>query len=103
MTSDEVWQLRRENSELRTLCYRLATGCHDERPGEDQLLFVLNADWRLSNVLLPEPGHGRRWRRLVDTSLDSPEDFLEDGKGILLDPQDHYIANPRSTVVLLAR
>ncbi len=91
------------DSELRTLCYRLATGCHDERPGEDQLFFVLNADWRLSDVRLPEADHGRRWRRLVDTSLDFPEDFLEDGQGILLDPQDRYLANPRSTVVLLAR
>ena len=31
------------------------------------------------------------------------EDFLEAGEEIEIDPADHYIVNPRSTVVLVAR
>ena len=41
--------------------------------------------------------------RAIDTSLPSGDDFAEPGQEIRLDPSDHYIANPRSTVVLLAR
>ena len=31
------------------------------------------------------------------------EDFLEAGQEIEIDPADHYIVNPRSTVVLFAQ
>jgi hypothetical protein len=46
---------------------------------------------------------GERWSRVVDTSLGAGEDFLDGGKEIELNPPDVYIANPRSTVVLLGR
>ena len=39
----------------------------------------------------------------MDTFLDGPEGISNEGAEVLLDPQDHYLANPRSTVVLLAR
>jgi len=54
-------------------------------------------------VRLPDAGVGMRWRRIVDTSLGPPDDFADDGREVALDPQDHYIVNPRSTVVLVAR
>ena len=44
---------------------------------------------------------GATWN--VDTSLDAGLDFLPEGKEVALDPADRYLANPRSTVVLLAR
>ncbi|HEY7318691.1 MAG TPA: hypothetical protein VIE89_14035 [Candidatus Binatia bacterium] len=38
------------------------------------------------------------------TSLSAGEDFADPGREIPLDPSsDHYIANPRSTVVWLAQ
>jgi hypothetical protein len=39
----------------------------------------------------------------MDTSLKGGEDFLEEGKEIRLDPSDHYLVNPRSTVMLLGK
>ncbi|MBI4691097.1 MAG: hypothetical protein HY754_12660 [Nitrospirae bacterium] len=45
----------------------------------------------------------KRWNRVIDTSLKSGDDFLAGGSEILLDPDDHYLANPRSTVVLIGR
>jgi hypothetical protein len=39
----------------------------------------------------------------MDTSLPSPQDFLEEEKAVRLNPADHYIANGRSVVVLKAR
>jgi isoamylase len=88
--------------EQRAVCYRLAGDRRDGCPGDEELFFVLNADWKLRYVKLPAPGNGRRWRRILDTYLDGPDGFAEDGKELRLDPQDHYLANPRSVVVLLA-
>ena len=45
---------------------------------------------------------GRGWHRAIDTSLPSGEDFASLARRSPSIPSDHYIANPRSTVVLLA-
>ena len=52
---------------------------------------------------LPALEPGSAWSRIVDTSLPSGEDFRDAGQEVPIDPPDHYIANPRSTVVLLGR
>jgi len=89
--------------ELRTVSYQL-DGFEAETGAGNYLLFVIaNADWRVRGVRLPEPGHGRRWYRVVDTSLPPGEDFCDAGGEVVLEPQGLYIANGRSSVVLLAR
>jgi isoamylase len=90
------------DTESRTLCYMLDSP--EESGGADEyLLFViLNYDYRSNGVYLPSIGP-KKWRRIIDTSLPAGADFAEDGKEILLDPQESYIANPRSTVVLLGK
>ncbi|HOX32532.1 MAG TPA: glycogen debranching protein GlgX [Spirochaetales bacterium] len=45
----------------------------------------------------------RRWYRVVDTSLPSPEDLLEPGEELPLLPQDEYAVAPRSLVLLLSK
>jgi hypothetical protein len=44
-----------------------------------------------------------RWYRAIDTALAAGADFCAAGEEILLEPADHYLANPRSTVVLIGR
>jgi len=51
----------------------------------------------------PRLDPSRRWYRAIDTSLSSGDDLAEPGEEIPVDPPDSYLANPRSTVVLLAR
>jgi isoamylase len=63
---------------------------------------ILNADPCLQRVTLPGPA-GVTWSRIIDTSLPDGEDFLDPGKEIRLDPQEFYLANGRSTVLLLGR
>jgi glycogen operon protein len=92
-----------EDPELRTLCYLLDGS---EEPSEigDYLLFViLNADPSLQCIRVPPPQEGKRWYRVIDTSLDGGADFLDPGEEIPLHPSDFYLANPRSTVVLLGK
>jgi isoamylase len=87
--------------ELRTLAYRLDGG-EERTTGRDYLIFVIvNAHWDPQSVLLPKPRAGSRWYRVVDTSLAAGEDFVEPGREVPIDPADHYLANGRSTVVLL--
>jgi len=89
--------------DARTLCYQLDASEDGESTGADRLFFILNGDFRSRFVRLPPLGPGRRWHRAIDTSLTAPQDFADSGDEVALNPQDQYIANPRSTVVLLAR
>jgi glycogen operon protein len=92
-----------DDSELRTLCYQLDGGEERSELGYYQLFFILNADFCLQSIRLPELPNGQKWYRVIDTSLKEGEDFLDTGKEILIDPPDHYLANPRSTVVLIGK
>jgi glycogen operon protein len=89
--------------ELRTLCFQLDASEDPSDRSTTRLFFILHADPAAQWVALPalEPGHG--WYRIIDTSLPSGEDFAAPDGAVRIDPPDHYIANPRSTVVLVGR
>jgi glycogen operon protein len=89
--------------ELRTQCYMLDGGEESSGTGDYFLFIILNADFRTQSVRLPGLPGGTRWRRIIDTSLEAGKDFLDEGREILIDPPSHYLANPRSTVVLLGK
>ena len=69
--------------------------------GDYFLFVILNADFRLQAVRLPALPGGRPWRRIIDTGLETGEDFLDEGREVPIDPPGQYLVNPRSTVVLL--
>jgi glycogen operon protein len=89
--------------ECRTLCYRLDGSEESSEDGDYQLFLILNADYTPQSIRLPDLHVGKRWYRLIDTSLKSGEDFLDPGQEMPVDPSDRYPANPRSTVVLLGK
>ena len=89
--------------ECRVLCCLLDGSEERSEAGEYRLYLILNADYNTAWVRIPEPPAGMRWRRVVDTSLPSGRDFMEPGEETPLDPADHYIANPRSVVVLVSK
>jgi glycogen operon protein len=88
---------------VRTLCYQLDANEDRSDPETHRLFFILNAHFESQWVKLPILEPGRGWSRIIDTSLASGEDFRAAGREVPIDPPDHYIANPRSTVVLLDR
>jgi glycogen operon protein len=92
-----------DDPELRTLCFQFDGGEEKSELGDYHLFFVLNADSNLQSIRLPQLTNGKQWYRVIDTSLKSGEDFLEAGKEIRIDPSDHYLANSRSTVVLIGK
>ena len=87
----------------RTLCILLDGSEEKSSLGDYRLFIILNADFRLQRVILPGLDGGKRWYRILDTSLPLGEDLMEPGAEILLNPADAYLANPRSTVLLLGK
>jgi len=67
------------------------------------LYLILNAYWQPLEFELPQIGDGsrERWRRWIDTVLDSPDDIIEWRNAPTISTQT-YRAGPRSTVVLFS-
>jgi isoamylase len=99
----DLGQPRWNDADMRTVCYQLDASEDRSQLGVERLFFILNAHFHPQWVNLPPLESGLTWHRAIDTSLPSAEDFAEPGREIPLQPADHYIANPRSTVILLAQ
>jgi isoamylase len=81
----------------RLLAFQLH-GWHEQ----PDLHVIFNAHWEWQRFSLP-PHEGQwQWRRLVDTNLASPEDIVDEEQAVPLQPGDHYMVAPRSTVILIA-
>jgi glycogen operon protein len=92
-----------DNPDARTLCYQLDTDDTLPAGAVTRLFFILNADYRDQWIVLPALAGTYAWHRIIDTSLPAGQDFAEPHSEVRIDPADHYIANPRSTVVLVSR
>ena len=89
--------------ELRTLCVQLDGGEEQSALGDYYLFIILHADYRPRQVLLPKLPGENKWYRVLDTSLPAGQDLAISGQEVVLDPQDVYLINPRSTVLVLGR
>jgi glycogen operon protein len=89
--------------EARTLCYQLDACESGAKCDANRLFFILNGHYESQWVNLPALPAGQAWFRAIDTSMAAGVDFADAGHEVRIDPGDHYIANSRSTVVLLAR
>ncbi|MEW5975316.1 MAG: glycogen debranching protein GlgX [Acidobacteriota bacterium] len=70
--------------------------------GQDEVLLLANSHWEDHEFELPRL-MGKSWFRLLDTSLPSPSDILEEGTECRVRRQDAYRVCSRSVVVLLGR
>ncbi len=69
--------------------------------GEDDVHVILNMYWEPLEFALPAV-KGRRWHRVIDTSLAAPQDAADPGQEPLIDGAT-YRANDRSVVVLISK
>lgn len=70
--------------------------------GDERLFLIVNAYWGDLIFELPELPFGIRWRRLLDTALESPEDIAEPGESFAVDSQNRYEVTARSVVAFIA-
>jgi isoamylase len=73
-----------------------------DETGAEKLHVILNAYWEALEFELPTLAGGKRWHRAVDTALPSTDDYHEPGTELVVDTAK-YVAQPRSSVVLIAR
>jgi isoamylase len=75
----------------------LAFCLHGASQGDHDIYVMINAYWKHLEFHLQE-GTAQEWRRIVDTALPSPDDFLDPGLPL---EQLNYRVAPRSVVVFL--
>ncbi|HEY2816241.1 MAG TPA: glycogen debranching protein GlgX [Casimicrobiaceae bacterium] len=91
------------DAEARTLCYRLDGGEGHPDRGSHDLFVIVHGGFQSKSVRIPPAREETRWFRVIDTSLGSDDDFLDSGREVLIDPSNAYLANPRSTIVLIGK
>ncbi len=62
---------------------------------------MMNMYWEPLSFAIP-PVSGRKWYRVIDTSLESPDDIMSLGQESEIDA-DRYSVNGRSVVVLISK
>jgi len=62
---------------------------------------MVNAYWKSLKFQIPGL-KGKRWRKIIDTSVAAPEDFCEVGKGKIIDRKKINVMD-RSIIVLKAQ
>jgi glycogen operon protein len=81
------------SGESRSLAFYLSGASQRD----DDLYVMINGYWEALTFTIQEGG---QWRRVVDTSRESPDDFREAGRAAPLD-SPRYPVGPRSVVVLV--
>jgi isoamylase len=76
--------------------HSLAFCLHGASQDDDDIYAMINAYWEELEFNVQE-GTAQEWKRIVDTALPSPDDFLDDGIPL---ERTKYLLAPRSIVVL---
>jgi glycogen operon protein len=70
---------------------------------DDDFLVLCNPDSKDISAALSVPPNGKSWYRRIDTSIQSPDDFLNEGSEEYLRQQKLYVLPARSMSVLVAK
>ncbi len=66
---------------------------------KEELHIIFNAFWESLDFNLPKTEKNKNWRRIIDTSLSSPDDFCEPEEAPVIKTKS-YLCQPRSVVLL---
>ena len=87
----------------RFIAYVLDGRLADRGDGPDSDVYVaMNASHEAATVCVPGSPTRRPWRRVIDTARESPDDFIEEGKGPMIKDGEVIEMLPFSMLVLLA-
>ena len=74
----------------------------DDQGSDNDLYLMFNAFEKALSFSLPESPAGKRWLRVLDTSLPSPHDICPEGNELSVKAGRRYQVAPRSLVVLMS-
>jgi glycogen operon protein len=94
---DILWYGTGPTVDLSYDSHSLAFCLHGASQGDDDIYAMINSYWEEVEFHIQE-GMGQEWKRVVDTALPSPDDFLDHGLPL---EQAKYVVAPRSIVILL--
>lgn len=80
--------------------HSISFGLYHKKSGE-YMHIILNAYWEPLEFQLSVPESGKQWHRIVDTSLNSPDDITAPETAKPVD-EAIYKAEPRSSIILMA-
>jgi isoamylase len=96
---DVIWHgVQLEQPDWSSDSHSLACELNDPIRGE-HLYLIFNAYWEALEFEIPSLSNERRWHRIIDTALPSPNDF-PDYAPMLSREMKTYFLHPRSVVVL---
>ncbi|MGC1720460.1 MAG: isoamylase [Isosphaeraceae bacterium] len=85
------------------LAFALDGRCSDRQGFVDSDIYVaMNSGWTRLDFRIPASPSGRPWRRIVDTALSSPEDFMEIDQGPQISIWHTYCVQERSMIILVS-
>ena len=88
----------------RFLAFRLGGGITEQNSKLDNDFYVaFNTDIHDGTVTVPPPSAGKKWYRVLDTSIENEECILPEGKEELLRNQEKYVILSGSAVVLISK
>ena len=90
------------DKQVQTICYLIDGAREPSAQGKYSLFFALNAGGKAQAVCLPQIP-GRKWRRIIDTSSESPHDFLDPEQAAPCSAALRYQVNPYTVVVMLGK
>jgi len=96
--SDVSWHGTAGEPDLGAGSRSVAFHLRDGSPGEGGIFAIFNAHWQPLNYRLPASSH---WKRVVDTTLPSPLDIVEEMAAPTLGSSS-YDVGPRAVVVLVS-
>lgn len=93
------------NSENKALACLIDGSCPEvkEEAADNDLYLIFNAFQKSLSFPLPKLPNGKRWFRVLDTSLPAPDDIVPEGSEVSLKSRRRYRAAPRSLVVLMSK
>ncbi|MEJ2545344.1 MAG: hypothetical protein P8Y99_14850 [Calditrichaceae bacterium] len=75
----------------------------NQETGDCDMYLLFNADALGHSFALPKLTSGKTWHRVLNTACDSPEDMVEPGSEISINPQRSYRLAPYSVAVLIGK
>jgi len=94
---DVSWYGTGSTVDLSNDSHSLAFCLHGVSQGDDDIYVMINGYWEALEFHVQE-GTPEEWKRIVDTALPTPDDFVEHGVPL---SRTNYVVSPRSVVVLL--